>query len=75
MGNTGNSDTYPYGLRAKGTKEQVYNRVTSVVVEEFDQFDGAKAAQHLNKLVREFKAASPEEKAAILGETKSEAAE
>ena len=71
MGPVGNSNTYPYGLRTVGVKEQVYNRVTDAVVEEYDRYGGAEAAQHLNKLVREFKAASAEEKAVILGEAEA----
>ena len=65
MGNTGNSDTYPYGVKTVGNKDVVYNRVTGEDVESFDRY-GVAAAKKLNALVAEFKAASQVEKDNIL---------
>ena len=72
MGNTGNSDTYPYGLKTVNSKDVVYNRATGEDVESFDRF-GVEASQKLNSLVAEFKAATPEQKDVITGKTQAAA--
>ena len=66
MGNTGNSDTYPYGIRATLDSDEVYNRVTNETIAEFPRY-GVEATQKLNELVAEYKAATPEERAVITG--------
>ena len=67
MGGTGNSDTYPYGIQyaVQAKKDQVYNRVTGEVVEEFEPF-GIEATKKLNQLVAEYQNASDVGKAAII---------
>lgn len=69
MGNTGNSDTYPYGIKTVGNKDVVYNRVTGEDVESFDRY-GVKATQKLNDLVEEYQNASQAEKDNILAAKK-----
>ena len=67
MGGTGNSDTYPYGIQyaVQAKKDQVYNRVTGEVVEEFEPF-GIEATKKLNQLVAEYQNATATEKALII---------
>ena len=72
MGDTGNSNTYPYGIqyarrRGEGL-DQVFNRVTGKVVAEFRAF-GIEATQKLNQLVAEYQNATASQKAAIIAPT------
>ena len=72
MGNTGNSETYPYGIRTTGDQDEVYNRVTGKAVAAFARY-GIEATQKINDLVAEFKAATAAQKRAIVGEAKAAA--
>jgi hypothetical protein len=72
MGNTGNSKTYPYGIKTVGGKDVVYNRATGEDVKSFDRY-GVEATQLLNELVTEFTTSSAVRQDEILGKAKAAA--